>query len=367
MIKISYITADCSEVHRELIMALNRQGNTAKIFFYSRKKSYLEFEDEKEYVCCPYNTVSRGPFLFNYKHKKIAKYIGKYIDTEKPEILHGNMLFGDGSVCRYISSKYKVPYVVSVRNTDMNGWFFWSIPWIRKMGIRNLNNASAVIFLSEPYKEELIKKLPSKYKKAVMQKSFVIPNGINSFWLNNKYDKERVLSRKVRFITVGSIEHNKNQINVATALELFTKKTGRDIEYVVVGKCHDGKFINKLCSYRFVHIKEYMKKEDLIYEYREADIYIMPSHRETFGLVFPEALSQGLPIVYSKGQGFDRQFDDGVVGVSVYSNDVEDICAGIVRVIDKYESMSKNALELCSCFNWDNVALELCNVYKSIV
>ena len=37
--------------------------------------------------------------------------------------------------------------------------------------------------------------------------------------------------------------------------------------------------------------------------YRENDIYVMPSIIETFGLVYAEAMSQGLPVIYTRGQG----------------------------------------------------------------
>ena len=40
--------------------------------------------------------------------------------------------------------------------------------------------------------------------------------------------------------------------------------------------------------------------------------FCLPSHAETFGLVYVEAMSQGLPIIY-EGQGFDKQFQDGEV------------------------------------------------------
>lgn len=40
--------------------------------------------------------------------------------------------------------------------------------------------------------------------------------------------------------------------------------------------------------------------------YRPASGFAMVSFRENFGLVYAEALSQGRPVVYSKGQGFDR-------------------------------------------------------------
>lgn len=39
--------------------------------------------------------------------------------------------------------------------------------------------------------------------------------------------------------------------------------------------------------------------------FAESDIFVMVSHSETFGLVYIEALSQGLPILYTRGQGID--------------------------------------------------------------
>ena len=46
----------------------------------------------------------------------------------------------------------------------------------------------------------------------------------------------------------------------------------------------------------------------------------MPSRYETFGLVYGEAMSQGLPIIYSKGQGVDGYFKEGTVGYGVVSD-----------------------------------------------
>ena len=43
----------------------------------------------------------------------------------------------------------------------------------------------------------------------------------------------------------------------------------------------------------------------------------MTSLGESFGLTYAEAMSQGVPVIYSKGQGFDGQFKEGVVGYHV--------------------------------------------------
>ena len=55
----------------------------------------------------------------------------------------------------------------------------------------------------------------------------------------------------------------------------------------------------------------------------------MPSSNETFGLVFIEALSQSLPIIYTKGEGIDGYFKDDFIGKAVNSKDNQSIAYAI--------------------------------------
>ena len=47
------------------------------------------------------------------------------------------------------------------------------------------------------------------------------------------------------------------------------------------------------------------------------DLFIMPSLNETFGLVFIEALTQNLPIIYTIHEGVYGYFEDNKYGVAV--------------------------------------------------
>ena len=73
-------------------------------------------------------------------------------------------------------------------------------------------------------------------------------------------------------------------------------------------------------------------------------IFILPSIHETFGLVYAEALSQGLPIIYTRGQGFDGHFEEGEVGYSVDCYDYEEISNKVLEIITKYETISSKAV-----------------------
>ena len=107
-----------------------------------------------------------------------------------------------------------------------------------------------------------------------------------------------------------------------------------------------------------------MDKEPLLLEFRDSDIYIMPSHTETFGLVYAEAMTQGLPLIYTKGQGFDKQFEDGTVGFPVNSHSIEEIKNAILRVANNYNRVTESSIYLCERFKWSSVATSLTKVYS---
>ena len=90
----------------------------------------------------------------------------------------------------------------------------------------------------------------------------------------------------------------------------------------------------------------------------------MPSFYESFGLVYAEAMSQGLPVIYTKGQGFDKQFSDGVVGYSVNPKNIEDIKEKIADIINNYETISNNCLNYVNKFFWENISSYYKNLFE---
>ena len=98
--------------------------------------------------------------------------------------------------------------------------------------------------------------------------------------------------------------------------------------------------------------------------YRENDIFVMPSITETFGLVYPEAMSQGLPLIYTRGQGFDGQLEDGKVGYSVDCDNPKEIAERIVDITKEYNQLSSNSIANCNRFSWNNIIDSYEKIYK---
>ncbi|RLD43528.1 MAG: hypothetical protein DRI86_09800, partial [Bacteroidetes bacterium] len=107
-------------------------------------------------------------------------------------------------------------------------------------------------------------------------------------------------------------------------------------------------------------------KQGMLEEYKKADIFVMASYTESFGLVYAEAISQGLPVIYTKGEGFDNHFEDGNIGFSVNPHSPEDIARGISSIIDNYNDIQKYSETAIANFNWDKISKDYFEVYSNI-
>ena len=109
-------------------------------------------------------------------------------------------------------------------------------------------------------------------------------------------------------------------------------------------------------------------KEELREYFENSDIFVMPSIPETFGLVYVEALSQGLPIIYANGQGFDGYYNDKNIGYGVDPSDFHDIADKIEVIINNYSEISLNISQLIlkEDFSWAKISEQYLDIYNTI-
>src|SRR5699024_8278374 len=286
-----------------------------------------------------YSDVSRNykniDRMFYYrKQNKIINDLTNRHNVSDFSIVHAHSLFTNGYVAMKLKEFYNIPYIVTVRNTDMNIFFkymvhlritglkilnyayiivFLSYSYrniiintylkyilqLRKTIKKILNNASNIVYLSDSYREKLINTyIPYKIQKDILQKSIVIPNGIDEFWFKNKNTPKTLNIKKMNLLFVGDINKNKNVETIIEAIKKLKHKK-YNIYFTIVDKIKDENLYKAIKKSSFISYKEPMSKEHLLEIYRASDIFIMPSKRESFGLVYAEAMSQGLPLIYS--------------------------------------------------------------------
>ena len=148
-------------------------------------------------------------------------------------------------------------------------------------------------------------------------------------------------------------------------MKLLQEK-GCETHLTVVGRVADKRVFRQITSDKHTTYIPPKDKTELIHIYRDNDIFVMPSHTESFGLVYAEAMSQGLPVVYTKGQGFDGQFPEGEIGYSVNSNSIESVAEAIERIILEYDIITKDIAYKVGKYNWPNICLNYRKIYQFI-
>jgi len=357
-----------STVHSEFEKALIERGHTLKTIVpiqndYKVRDEVNAVVPEHVSIIECFNKIDR-PF-FGVKQKKIMQAINKF-SFDEFDLLHAHSLFTNGYIAYKVYKKFKTPYVVTVRDTDLN-IFFKRMVHLRGAGLEILKYASKVIFLSAPYREQLIKKyIPNELKGHLEKKSVIIPNGINKFWLDNANSAKTKDEKIIKLIFAGNIIKRKNLERVIKACDLIKLK-GYKVEFQVVGKVLDKSVGRKLLNSDLVKLRGRVNKEELIKYYRESQIFVMPSITESFGLVYAEAMSQGMPVIYSKGQGFDGLFKEGEVGYSVDALNIDDIKDKILLVYDDYNKLSNKCIQNVDVFSWEKLVIHYENEYKGIM
>lgn len=325
-----------------------------------------EAEKLGKYVHVEEDHDNWNKFLYFPKQEKIIASIERNLSIADYDILHAHSWYTNGYVAMKLAAKYKKLYIVAIRNGDVNN-FYRKVPFLRSIGHSVLRHASKIIFLSETYRKMVVEGLlPDSVREEIKDKCVVIPNGIDTFWFDNKYKEKRILQpKRIRAIYAGEITKNKNILGSLDALNVL-KHQGYEVSLTVIGAIKEDRVFEQIKSSPLVQYKSKMPKEELIKEYRRHDVFMMPSITEAFGLVYAEAMSQGLPLIYTRDQGFYGQFPEGQVGYAVDCKKPEDIAAKVLAILNDYSNISDACITNVEKFTWKQIAQAYSDIYRSI-
>jgi D-inositol-3-phosphate glycosyltransferase len=111
-------------------------------------------------------------------------------------------------------------------------------------------------------------------------------------------------------------------------------------------------------------------RKDLAERYRAADLVVVPSYSESFGLVALEAQACGTPVVATAVGGLRTAVADGISGVLVDGHDPKAWSSVIVRLLQEPQRrvlLSMGAIEHASHFGWDATARGTLDIYDLVI
>ena len=119
-----------------------------------------------------------------------------------------------------------------------------------------------------------------------------------------------------------------------------------------------------------VEFRDPVGHDDLADLYRAADVLLVPSRSESFGLVAAEAQSCGLPVVAARTGGLPHVVTDGIGGVLVDGWDPADHAAAILSVVGdpaRHSRLRAGAVESSGRFSWQSTADRFVELYGGVL
>ncbi len=369
--KILHICNDFnnSKVHTNLYRELDKYDLEQTVFVPMRKKlpENNSFESKKTEFIYAHILKPIHRLFFFHKIEKTVREIEKRVDLKNVSICHATTTFSDGMVALKLNKKYGIPYIVAVRNSDINA-FIRYMPHLWWCHRAVLKNAQKVIFMTPSLKNRLSNHFTLfGLKYNILGKAEIIPNGIDSYWIYNQIRKNKITSNN-RILYAGNLSRNKNVLRLIDAI-LKLRKDIPNLHLDIVG---DGGADEKrvytaakrnpetiTCHQRITEPEKMQKM------YENNDIFAMPSKSETFGLVYIEALSQGLPVIWSRGEAIDGMFDKKI-GESINPLSVDDICTKLSKILNSYQEYTSLSTDEIKQFSWSKIAPEYISLYNTI-
>ena len=381
-------TGGMSVYVRELSRCLGRMGVKVDIFTRSKDPDVSTVVDHGENVRAvhlragPQRRINRyrlGPYLREF----IEEFQGFASDRGRPyQVLHGHYWLS-GLVAAHLSREIKVPMVQNFHSIGL----LKNIALGKRFGkegydpVLRLEREKVVIKMTDRVVAEspAMKSEILRHFSVDPGKVEIIPGGVDVD-LFRPMAKSEARSRlgwtgKVPILFVGRPDRIKGISSLIEAMNIVCKASdvrSKELLWAFVGG--EGDTIRRIVSScsppnaEFAFIDALDQRKLPLY-YSAAEVCVIPSYHESFGMVALEAAACGTPVVGSSVGGLPLIVEEGVNGALVPPGDSEALARGLVEILADdplRREMAGNAQRSAEAFEWSKLAARLHGIYERL-
>jgi glycosyltransferase involved in cell wall biosynthesis len=243
-----------------------------------------------------------------------------------------------------LSQKLGVPYVLSIRG-DTDFKVIRYKPTYAGLYRHVLRDSRAIFFVA-PWS---MRKLTELWPQVLLDRKVLLPNIIatNTSESADNHEKSNHL------VSVFHLRdyRRKNLKRLLSAVDSLNR-VGSEVTLDVIGGGSAStisrieKMISDLQFPQNIRLLGHLSSGELSRRLPHYSGLILPSTRETFGMVYLEALRAGLPFVHSENAGVDGYFDDVGVSIAVKPKSVRSIADGIRKLLNDQPRLQRNIQQL---------------------
>ena len=206
----------------------------------------------------------------------------------------------------------------------------------------------------------------------------MIPNGVNTHSYDGDVDlkdfrRKFALPQEKIVLYVGQLVYEKGIHVLINAVPKILSKV--DAKFVIVGSGYmKEQLLNIVRSMGLEHkvlFEGFMDEATLLKLQRCADVSVVPSLFEPFGIVALEAMAAKSPVVASDTGGLSEIIQHDLTGIKVYPNNPDSLAWGITKVLldENYaKSLRDNAYRIVQeKYDWEKIAQQTKSIYEGVL
>ena len=264
--------------------------------------------------------------------KKLYK---KIIAKEKNiDLIHSHFTETSYAIAKF-NKDYNYPYIISEHSSSINKENILDIPYAkREMAKYAYENCDKLIVGSPFFRDRIHRNFHIE--------PIVMPTISETDLF--KVGKKDINRQAYKIVSTGNLKKSKGHREV---IEAFGKSLkNKDAKLYIFGGGEDYNYlkalIEKLDLEKQVFLRGYISIEDIAKEYKDADLFVLASHSETYGKAYIEAMKAGLPVI-STTNGGSEHFINEDNGLVVPVENVDKLKDGLIYMFnhrDKYDKLS---------------------------
>lgn len=356
-------------VATELGIALAHKGHKVHFITYSQPFRLNQFNENLFYHEVNVNDYP----LFDYQpyESVLASKIVDVAIYERLDILHVHYAIPHASVAYLAqqilkSRKIKLPYITTLHGTDIT--LVGQDPSFEPVIFFSLNNSNAITSVSESLRKDTLKtfKIANDIK--------VIPNFIKiedyqhptetCHRKNFAAPNERILIHISNFRKVKRVE------DVLRVFDIVRKEI--PCKLILVGDGPERPAIDKLCRELntcsdIISVGKIANPKEIL---SIADLFILPSETESFGLSALEAMALKIPVISSNTGGIPELNIHGKTGYMSKVGDYEDMAKNTISLLsdeNKFQQFRENAFEQAKKFDIEVILPMYEKLYEEVI
>jgi glycosyltransferase involved in cell wall biosynthesis len=302
--------------------------------------------------------------------------IGEVLERFKPDLIHITGPSEVGMLGAGLAHHLKLPLAASW-HTNVHEYLARRSEWfLRLLPERQSENTGqkiedlAMAVAARFYSLAQVVFAPNPELCALLERStgracYLMPRGVDAELFHPAKRKRAPEDRDQLLGFVGRLSVEKNVALLVQVQEELERMGDKSFRFLIVGHgAEEGWLRERLPRAEFTGV---LRGEALSETYANMDLFVFPSHTDTFGNVVLEALASGVPAIVTPDGGPPTIVRDGETGRIVPDGEFAAAAAGVLADPAKHAAMRLAARKYALTMSWDSVFEGVYAAYQTML